>query len=113
MLGAVQWGTGTIPGAVNSRDTSVTAIPTTYTTNSGLLSGLYGATHVSVINGSSSAIGLSLSTQSATCSGGVDNAVIQASGCSTYDDISINTNICARSLTGSAISSGVIYIIAW
>ena len=101
-------------GVVNNRDTSVTNIPVAYgSAGSEVITGNTGKSNLAVINNSAADLAYSLSTVTANCSGGVDNAIVPATGSSVFKDIQLNTVICVRSLSGSPVASGTVRTMVW
>lgn len=96
------------------RDASSTNIPTTYTTNAGVvgLTALVGKSRILVINNTATDIGVCTTSAVANCVGGSDNLQIPAGQGQVLENFSVNTHVCVRSL-GSTISSGKVWFNVW
>lgn len=95
-------------------DTSVSNITTGYDgANALAVSGLGGATAVMVWNETSDNIGVSIPSGSACDVSNPDHFIAPATNGVTAEWVSVNKIICLRSLSGSTINSGNVYVSTW
>ncbi len=101
------------PSTMAIRDTSSTNLHVSYAAGtSTLLSNLQGTSHLLVYNGTSSAI--AVSPRANSCGSSTTDAfMIPATSGLVLDNVAIAKAVCVRSLSGSSVTSGVIYSTAW
>lgn len=101
-------------GVAGMRDSATSVLRPTYTTGSGItnLTGLSGKYNLYVSNGGTTGIALSTRTATTDCVGGSDNVMVPASTSAPFLGLSINGNVCVRSLSG-VIGTGQVTATVW
>lgn len=93
-------------------DTSSTNLPATYGASvNSIATAQSGRSNICIGNGATTKIYLTTSTAS-NCSGAVDKWFVPASGAACFNFTKINSNVCARSSSGT-ILTGVIDVVLW
>lgn len=112
LLGAQ--GSAGVPATMAIRNSNTTIIGTAYTSsNASLGSAIKGVANIAIVNGST--LGeIAISVKGTACdSGTVDAFAIPASTSAVFEDVAVGKVICVRSLTGSNITSGKVYLSVW
>lgn len=97
-----------------SIDASSVNIPAAFgSAGAAVCTGLSGKTRIYLASTVSTRIAVSIKTSTTNCSGGTDDFVLPASATAVLENLAVNATVCVRSLTGSAIASGLVDASAW